>query len=163
MTFKDHFSGHAARYRESRPRYPDALSTWLSCQCRGHDLAWDAGCGNGQAAVALAGHFHAVFASDPSHEQIAHAIAHPGIQYRVEPAEQCGLSDHAADLATIAQAMHWVELDGYYAEVRRGLKPAADVAARGYGLMHITPAVSAGVQDSYEPMLGPRLAPERRP
>ena len=64
--FKDHFSGHAAAYAQARPRYPADLFAWLAAQCRQHELVWDAGCGNGQASVALANHFDRVFASDPS-------------------------------------------------------------------------------------------------
>ena len=161
MSFKDHFSGHAARYRESRPHYPAALFAWLAQQCAVRALCWDAGCGNGQASVALAAHFARVHATDPSAEQIAHALAHERVAYRVEPAERCSLDDRGADLATIAQAMHWVELDAYYAEVRRVLKPGAVFATWCYGLMRIAPAVDAVVADLYEPVLGPYWAPER--
>jgi len=162
MKFKDHFSGHAARYRESRPHYPEALFAWLALQCERHELAWDAGCGNGQASVALAGHFREVFGSDPSPEQIGEAIALPNVRYEVEPSEACGLPDRSADLATIAQAMHWVDLDRYYAEVRRVLKRGGVFAAWCYGLMHVTPEFDAVVAELYEPVLGPYWAPERR-
>ena len=53
MTFHDHFSGHATTYREARPSYPEALFDWLATQTPARDLVWDAGCGNGQASVAL--------------------------------------------------------------------------------------------------------------
>jgi len=162
MKFKDHFSGHAARYRESRPHYPEALYAWLAQQCERHELAWDAGCGNGQASVALAGHFREVFGSDPSEQQIGEAIALPNVRYAVEPAETCELFDRSVDLATIAQAMHWVDLDRYYAEVRRVLKRGAVFAAWCYGLMHVTPEFDAAVAELYEPILGPYWAPERR-
>lgn len=64
--FKDHFSGHAAAYAAARPAYPEALFGWLAAQCPRRELAWDAGCGNGQASVALAAHFRRVHAGDPS-------------------------------------------------------------------------------------------------
>jgi SAM-dependent methyltransferase len=159
--FKDHFSGHAARYAEARPRYPAALFEWLARQCAGHALCWDAGCGNGQASVALAAHFAHVHATDPSAEQVAHAHAHERVAYRVEPAERCSLGDGAAQLATIAQAMHWVELDAYYAEVRRVLAPGGVFATWCYGLMRIAPEFDALVAELYEPVLGPYWAPER--
>lgn len=162
MSFKDHFSGHAARYRDARPHYPAELFAWLAEQCGERALAWDAGCGNGQAAMALVEHFHDVYATDPSHAQIEHAIAHPDIQYRVEPAEECGLSDHTADLVTIAQALHWVEIERFNAEVRRVLKPRGVIAEWCYGLMHVTPAFDAVVAELYEPVLGPYWPPERR-
>jgi ubiquinone/menaquinone biosynthesis C-methylase UbiE len=84
------------------------------------------------------------------------------VRYAVEPAEACGLADRSADLATIAQAMHWVDLDRYYAEVRRVLKRGAVFATWCYGLMHITPEFDAVVAELYEPVLGPYWAPERK-
>ena len=63
MNFKDHFSAHAAGYAGARPGYPDELFEWLALQCPRRRLAWDAGCGNGQASVALAGFFEEVYAT----------------------------------------------------------------------------------------------------
>jgi hypothetical protein len=37
--FKDHFSGHAAAYRDYRPHYPDALFQWLAKQAPSRHLA----------------------------------------------------------------------------------------------------------------------------
>ncbi len=64
--FKDHFSGHAVVYREARPTYPEELFAWLALQAPDNSLAWDCGCGNGQATVALAAHFGRVIGTDPS-------------------------------------------------------------------------------------------------
>ena len=55
--FSDHFGKVAGAYADFRPRYPDELFEWLAGQCGGDDLAWDCGCGSGQASVALAQHF----------------------------------------------------------------------------------------------------------
>jgi SAM-dependent methyltransferase len=162
VSFKDHFSGHAATYRDARPHYPDELYAWLAAQCAERALAWDAGCGNGQASVALAAHFDAVYATDPSSAQIDNAIAHPSVRYRVEPGERCGLPDRAADLVTIAQALHWLDVDRFDAELRRVLKPGGVVAEWCYGLMRNAPAFDAVVAELYEPVLGAYWPPERR-
>ena len=143
MTFKDHFSGHASDYASSRPHYPPALFDWLAVQCARRTLAWDAGCGNGQAATALARHFESVFASDPSAEQIAAAEKHPHIRYRVEPAERCSLPDASADLVTVAQAMHWFDAARFQAEARRVLVPGGIFSAWTYAQSRVTPAVDA--------------------
>ena len=66
MTFKDHFSAHAAIYRAARPDYPAALYDFLVEAAPSNERAWDAGCGNGQASVDLAARFREVVASDPS-------------------------------------------------------------------------------------------------
>lgn len=161
MTFKDHFSGHAAGYAQSRPTYPDALFTWLTAQCRRHELAWDAGCGNGQAALALAARFRSVIATDPSAAQIAAAPAHARIDYRVEPAEAASLDDASTDLVTIAQALHWLEHERFHAEVRRVARPGAVVAAWCYGLSTVSASVDAVYRELYEDRLGRYWPPER--
>lgn len=143
MAFNDHFSGHASGYASARPHYPAALFDWLAGQCAHRGLAWDAGCGNGQAAIALAGCFESVFASDPSADQIAAAETHPHIRYAIEPAERCSLPDRNADLVTVAQAMHWFDVPRFQAEARRVLVPGGVFAAWTYAQSRVTPAVDA--------------------
>ena len=161
MTFKDHFSGHAAVYREARPHYPDALFDWLAAAAPGRALAWDAGCGNGQASRALAARFAQVHASDPSAQQIANADARANIDYRVEPAEQCALPDASADLVTVAQALHWFDHPRFYAEVRRVLKPGGLIAAWSYADCRVDAAVDAVKHRLYVDLTGPYWLPER--
>ena len=50
MSFKDHFSGHAAVYASFRPSYPAALFDFALSLVAGRALAWDCATGNGQAA-----------------------------------------------------------------------------------------------------------------
>ena len=73
--FIDKFSDRASLYRQARPSYPDRLFKTLASLAPGRDLAWDCGAGNGQAAVALARHFEAVHASEPSAKQLGEAQA----------------------------------------------------------------------------------------
>jgi SAM-dependent methyltransferase len=160
--FKDHFSGHADGYAAARPTYPDALFDWLAAQCPRHELAWDAGCGNGQASLALATHFHRVHASDPSAAQVAAAPADGRIAWRVEPAEACSLADASADLVTVAQAYHWFDHARFCAEARRALRPDGVVALWTYGLSQVNAAVDAEFARLYDGVLGPYWPPERR-
>jgi SAM-dependent methyltransferase len=162
MTFKDHFSGHAGDYAAARPTYPDALFDWLAAQCPRHELAWDAGCGNGQASLALAHRFRRVHASDPSAAQIAAAPSDARIAWRVEPAEVCSLPDASADLVTVAQAYHWFEHARFCAEARRVLRPDGVVALWTYGLSQVEPAVDAVFARLYDDVLGAYWPPERR-
>ncbi|MFN3842305.1 MAG: class I SAM-dependent methyltransferase [Rehaibacterium terrae] len=161
MPFKDHFSGHSSAYAAARPSYPGELFAWLAAQCREHALAWDAGCGNGQAAVALAAHFARVHATDPSAAQIAAATAHPKVEYRTEAAEDCSLPDACADLVTVAQALHWFDLTRFYPQVRRVLKPGGVIAAWTYGLSSVSPGVDAVFHKLYEDRLGPYWPADR--
>jgi SAM-dependent methyltransferase len=158
----DHFSGHAADYARFRPGYPPAMFDWLAAQTADHQLAWDCGCGNGQASRPWAERFARVLATDLSSEQIAHAPAHPRIDYQVAPAEASGLDDRSADLVGVAQALHWFDLPRFYAEVRRVLKPEGLFAAWTYQLLRAEPAVDAVLMDFYTRVLGSYWPPERR-
>jgi SAM-dependent methyltransferase len=160
--FKDHFSGHADLYREARPTYPEALFAWLAAQAPERGLAWDCGCGNGQASVGLARHFDRVVATDPSTKQIADADARANIDYRVEPAEHVSLDAASASLVTVAQALHWFDHGAFYAEVRRVLKPGGVIAAWAYSDCHIGDAAIDAVKDRlYIDLTGPYWPPER--
>jgi SAM-dependent methyltransferase len=161
VTFHDHFSGHASTYREARPLYPPALFDWLARAAPARALAWDAGCGNGQASVALADRFARVVATDPSESQVANAEARPNVEYRVEPAENSSLAPASADLVTVAQALHWFDFARFFAEVERVLKPGGVFAAWSYADCRVTPAVDALKDRVYVDLTGPYWPPER--
>jgi SAM-dependent methyltransferase len=162
VSFKDHFSGHAAVYREARPTYPAAWFAWLAEQAPTRSLAWDAGCGNGQASVALARHFERVVATDPSAAQIAQAHAVAGIDYRVEPAERSSLDDASADLVTVGQALHWFDLARFHAEVRRVLRPGGIIAEWTYADCTVTPAIDVHKDRLYTELTAAYWPAERR-
>lgn len=162
MSFKDHFSGHAAIYRDARPHYSPALFDRLAHLAPRRELAWDAGCGNGQASVALAAHFGRVVATDPSAQQIANAMPHERVEYRVEPAEQPTLPDDCVDLVTVAQALHWFDVERFYAQVRRVARADALIAVWTYAHCRIATGIDALVDDFYGNVVGPYWPPERR-
>lgn len=161
MSFKDHFSGHAAVYHEARPDYPHALFDFLAGEAPACQLAWDAGCGNGQASVALAGRFKRIFATDPSATQIENAEARANVEYHVEPAEQCSLADASVDLVTVAQALHWFDHARFYATVRRVLKRDGVFAAWTYADCRVDAAIDAVKDHLYVDLTGPFWPPER--
>lgn len=160
--FKDHFSDKAAAYGRYRPHYPPSLFQALARRCAAREAAWDCGCGNGQAAVALADHFARVFATDASAEQIDNAFAHPQVAYSVAPAEQSGLEDECADLITVAQAIHWFDFDAFYEEVRRVGKAGGLLAVISYGLFKVAPALDEVLSHLHSTTLAPYWPPERR-
>ena len=160
--FHDHFSDRSAAYAEFRPRYPDQLFAALAALTPGHRLAWDCATGNGQAATGLARHFARVVATDASAEQIANAMPAPGVEYSVANATTSPLADHTADIVTVAQATHWLDLDPFYAECRRVLVPDGIVALWCYVNAEIAPAVDAIVNRFYSDAMGPYWTPHRK-
>jgi SAM-dependent methyltransferase len=161
LTFKDHFSKQAAGYAKFRPRCQQELFDYLGSIAPSRQLAWDCGTGNGQAAVGLASVFDHVIATDASEKQIANAQSHRRVEYRVAPAENSGIGSETIDLIMVAQALHWFDLDRFYAEARRVLKADGVLVASAYNLMHIEPAVDAIVNRYYHEVLGPFWPPER--
>jgi ubiquinone/menaquinone biosynthesis C-methylase UbiE len=95
---------------------------------------WDCACGSGQATLDLATRFNKVLATDASAEQIASAKPHPRVEYSVALAEQSGLESGSVSLVTVAQALHWFNLERFYPETKRVLKPAGVLAAWAYGM-----------------------------
>jgi SAM-dependent methyltransferase len=159
--FKDHFSDHATDYARYRPDYPAVLYEFLAKTARQHEVAWDCGTGSGQAALGLAPYFDRVIATDPSAEQIRNAVHHEKVSYLVAPAEQTGLPSRSVDLITVAQAVHWFDLERFCQEVRRVLKPDGMLAIWCYGLSRINPEVDKVVQHYYTNIVGPYWPPER--
>lgn len=157
--FADHFADAAAEYATYRPVYPAALYAWLAGVTPGRGHAWDCATGSGQAAVALAAHFARVTATDASAAQLAQARPHPRVAYAQAPAEASGLAAGSADLVTVAQALHWFDLDAFYRETRRVLVPGGvlavwtydDVAPGDAAVAAAWRAVTAAETDPYWP------------
>jgi SAM-dependent methyltransferase len=140
--FADHFSGVSSGYAAFRPSYPDALFDALTDIAPSHALAWDCGAGTGQATLALAQRFSQVVATDASAAQIAQAPHHPRVTYRVAPADSSELADASVGLITVAQALHWFDVDAFHAEAQRVLVPHGIIAEWSYALLDV-PSASA--------------------
>jgi SAM-dependent methyltransferase len=170
MSFKDHFSNHAGLYAKARPHYPEALFDWVAAEAPARSCVWDAGCGNGQASLALAQRFERVIATDPSAQQIGNAVADPRVEYRNEPRDlsastggyHTSIDAHSVDAITVAQALHWFDLPAFLAEVRRVAKPGALFVAWCYANCSVTPAVDAVIAHLYDDILGAYWPPERK-
>ena len=134
------FSGVAHEYATYRPHYPAPLFATLAQLAPQRDLAWDCGCGNGQASVELAAHFAHVVGTDISAQQVAAAAPHARVEYRVAPAEESGLADASVGLVTVAQALHWFDVDAFHAEARRVLVPGGVIAEWCYPLLDVPDA-----------------------
>jgi SAM-dependent methyltransferase len=161
--FHDHFSAVANRYADFRPHYPPELFDYLATLVPRDALVWDCAAGNGQATVDLAKRFSRVVATDASAEQISSATPQAGVEFRVAPAEASGLSDESVGLITVAQALHWFDLDRFYKEADRVLTPGGILAVWAYGINVVEgDGVNAVVQDFYGNTLDEYWPPQRR-
>ena len=136
------------------------MFTFLAAHCDEHEQAWDCATGNGQAARSLAQHFEHVIATDASAEQLASASSDTNVDFRVAPAESSGLDAASIDLVTVAQALHWFDIERFFAEVMRVLKPGGVLAVWCYERCHI----EAGCDETIEKVFAeiePHWPPER--
>jgi ubiquinone/menaquinone biosynthesis C-methylase UbiE len=162
MNFKDYFSKQASEYTRYRPHYPAAQFEYLAELTIDHQRAWDCATGNGQAALGLTPYFEEIIATDASEKQIANAFEHKKITYRVAPAEKTEIEADSVDLIVVAQALHWFELDRFYAEVRRVLQEGGVLAVWSYSLLRISPAIDSVLDQFYTNVIGPFWPPERK-
>lgn len=168
---KDLFSAQSKEYASSRPTYPRALFEFIVGLVDEKNLAWDCATGNGQAALVLTDYFKQVIASDISARQLENARQESNIKYQIFRAEDTPLKDNSIDLITIAQALHWFDLDRFYREARRVLRKRKHsktgegggiIAAWAYGLHTISPGVDKVTHQLYEDILGDKYWPPER-
>jgi SAM-dependent methyltransferase len=155
MAAKDLFSAHARQYAAFRPDYPVALYEFIFQHLQDKKIAWDCATGNGQVAQYLAKYFGEVHATDISAQQLAEGVQYPNIHYQVCPAEQTTFPDDYFDLITVAQALHWIDVDKFYKEVGRVGKTGALLAVWGYGLLHINATIDSIITHFYTNIVGP--------
>ena len=148
-TTRNWFDQGGKAYSRFRPEYPPELAVFLASMAPSVALAVDVGCGSGQLTGQLAMHFDRVLGLDPSAEQIAHATAHPRVEYVYAPAERLPVADHSASLITAAQAAHWFDLTRFYAEARRIGATHAVLALITYGVPRLDEDLDTRFRDFY--------------
>lgn len=159
---KDNFSSQAAEYARFRPVYPEELYDFLFALIPDRVNAWDCGCGNGQVAGRLADHFGKVNGTDISQKQLDHAVQKPNIHYQLTPAEKTNLDPASVSLVTVAQAIHWFDLNAFYREVIRVGKPCSILAVWCYSLLTVNKEIDEIIQQLYADTLGDKYwDPER--
>lgn len=151
---QSHFATVANQYASFRPTYAPELLHALVALTEHHTypapiVALDIAAGSGQATLHLAEYAQTVIASDLALSQITSMPPHPRIQRYVARAEASGLPDHSIDLITVAQAMHWFDIDAFHREVARILKPRGIIAVWTYALLSGTPDMTAIIQRLY--------------
>lgn len=160
--FKDYFSVDPGAYQQYRPAYPNALFLYLAKIAPDLQCAWDCATGSGQSAIPLSACFKQVIATDGSASQISSAIQTNGVSYRVANAECSLIEASSVDLITVAQALHWFDLQAFTAEVERILKPDGVLAVWTYNLLQVNAGVDLLIRHLYHDVLGAYWPPERK-
>ncbi len=158
---KDNFSRNSSDYAKYRPDYPQELFQYIRKLAPGNAAAWDCGTGNGQVASALTNYFERIEATDLSSQQISHAILHPQIRYSVALAEKTNFANSEFDLIAVGQALHWFNLEKFYAEADRVLKPGGILAVFGYPVPLVDEPLNSAFLHFYTAIIGPYWDKER--
>ena len=123
------FTGRVESYRRHRPSYPPELVGRLrgACGLAPDSVIADVAAGTGLLTeIFLAAGFR-VIAVEPNAEMRAACASltaeFPRLEVVEGTAEATELPDHSIDLITVAQAMHWFDLNRAHAEFGRILKP----------------------------------------
>jgi ubiquinone/menaquinone biosynthesis C-methylase UbiE len=125
----ERFTGRVESYRRYRPGYPAEIVDRLRSDCGMSQEAViaDVAAGTGLFAEIFLVVGFAVTAIEPNDEMRAACAELEGIYPKLRcvagTAETTGLPDASVDLVTVAQAMHWFDLDRTRLEFARILKP----------------------------------------
>jgi ubiquinone/menaquinone biosynthesis C-methylase UbiE len=160
--FKDYFSDNSAQYGQYRPHYPKEVFQYLASVSPSNDKAWDCACGTGQSALGLSEHFQEVVATDASEKQIVKAIKKTGITYQVSSAEKTQIGNEEIDLITVAQALHWFDIELFFKEAGRVLKANGVLAVWTYNLLEINRNLDNIISHLYNETLREYWPPERK-
>lgn len=143
------FNHRSDEYAQARPRYPLEFYDFLLSLTRNHHRLWDCACGNGQVAIDMVEYFDELHATDISKNQLKNAFRHPKIKYASSSSESTLFPAEFFDMICVAQALHWFNLDKFFTETRRVLKPGGILAVFGYGFFTITDEIDRIIEETF--------------
>ncbi len=85
----------------------------------------------------------------------------PTSPIRVAAAEASGLAHKSIDLITVAQALHWFDLELFFNEAKRVLRPGGVIAVWAYTLLKIAPEIDPLLDHFYYKTIAPFWPSER--
>lgn len=147
---KSQFSKQSELYARYRPDYPEALYDFIFSHLNNDRAAWDSCTGTGQVAKVLAGRFDKVYANDISRQQLGRAPERDNVRYFQVSSEETGFPPSLFDLITVAQAIHWLDFEKFYEEVRRTAAPGGLLAVIGYGMVRVEGDIDILIDEFYE-------------
>ena len=142
-------SDHTALYAKYRPKSPPIIAqktlNFMKDMGTSFECLVDVGCGSGQSTEIFAGYFKKVVGLDISPNQIWWARKgnkFNNIDFQVGSCDNIPVPDKSVDLVTCAHAAHWFDLDEFFKECKRILKPNGCLMLRCSELPYMYPVKS---------------------
>lgn len=126
------YGGWAALYQRYRPRYPAPVFDLLEKLSPSSGLCVELGAGSGQATGDLLRRFDRVIAIEPDAQMAERIPADPGLEVRVQRAEDATLPFARADAVVVATALHWMDQERVAQLAADWLKPGGIAFVFGY-------------------------------
>ena len=148
------FSGFADVYNASRPTPPEIIPrtilTYLDAPPR---LVIDIGSGTGLSTMIWRDIAHSVIGVEPNGDmrKAAEQAAAGNVVFQKGYSNKTGLPDACADVVTISQAFHWMDIPSTLDEVWRILKPGGVLAVYDFDFV---PVVNWVVEQAYSALRG---------
>ncbi|XP_053554796.1 uncharacterized protein LOC128645668 [Bombina bombina] len=138
---KNEFSSMYQRYMP--PPSQDVIDLILSYmekkKAKPYEVAVDVGCGTGRYTELLASHFQKVLAFDSSESQINEAKrvgSSKNVHYQISSCENLPLEDESVDLIHGSRSVHFFDMDTFFQEAIRILKPNGCIAFHIFNADH---------------------------
>jgi len=139
--------GYADHYDRYRPKPPSELLTLLPTLAKTKDpIIVDLGCGTGlstrfwaNTTTLKAKHVYGIEPSDDMRTPAESNNPYSNLTYLKGYGHQTGLKDHLADIVTCSQALHWMDPQLTFPEIKRILRPGGVFVAYDYDWPPTTP------------------------
>lgn len=167
-TFHPRFGHAAEEFQRYRPDYPPELfRRILAAVAAGRcERAIDLGAGTGKSTRALVPHFREVIAVEPDPGMAAKLKEEiPAAVVRTVTAEDGSQPPSSVDLATVGNALHWMDAPRVFSNVHCWLRPNGILAVYDRPLPKSAPAIDtivlAELRGPWKPHRDPRLKRDR--
>jgi len=117
------FSGFTDVYNAARPMPPEVIKQSIMLYAPAPQVVVDIGSGTGLSTQIWQEVAPQIIGIEPNDDMRNAAQPGEGIEYRAGYSNETGLPDDYADIVTISQAFHWMDIDSTLDEVYRILKP----------------------------------------
>jgi SAM-dependent methyltransferase len=146
------FASAADVYERARPSYPEEAVAWMAARTglTAGQTVVDVGAGTGKLTRLLPATRARVIAVEPVAEMRAKLV---GFEALDGTAEALPLEDASADVVTVAQALHWFDLDRALPELHRVLRPGGNLALF-WNSRDLDDSIQRGVEELLGPLRG---------